>query len=69
MFMHASWMHIIGNMIYPVGFRPRDRRRDGQLARFLVFYLAGGIVAMMAQVLGVPYLASQASAPAEPSPR
>ncbi|MFZ0743371.1 MAG: rhomboid family intramembrane serine protease [Terracidiphilus sp.] len=54
MFMHASWMHIIGNMIYLWVFG-REIEDTMGAGRFLVFYLAGGIVAMMAQILGDPY--------------
>src|SRR6202035_3664242 len=54
MFMHASWMHIIGNMVYLWAFGREIEEVMGRF-RFLVFYLAGGIVAMMAQVLGDPF--------------
>lgn len=54
MFMHASWMHIIGNMIYLWAFgRAIEEAMGG--ARYLLFYLLGGIVAMSAQILGDPY--------------
>lgn len=53
MFMHASWMHIIGNMIFLWAFGPAIEDAMGHLA-FLFFYLSGGVVAMMAQVLGDP---------------
>ena len=53
MFMHAGWMHIIGNMIYLWAFGREIEDAMGS-ARFLFFYLAGGIVAMMAQILGDP---------------
>jgi membrane associated rhomboid family serine protease len=54
MFMHGSWMHIIGNMIYLWAFGRAIEDAMGSV-RFLVFYLAGGIVAMMAQILGDPF--------------
>jgi membrane associated rhomboid family serine protease len=54
MFMHAGWMHIIGNMIYLWAFGREIEDAMGGL-RFLVFYLAGGIVAMLAQVLADPF--------------
>jgi membrane associated rhomboid family serine protease len=54
MFMHASWMHIIGNMVFLWAFGPEIEDAMGS-GRYLVFYLAGGLVAMMAQVLGSPY--------------
>ena len=54
MFMHAGWMHIIGNMIYLWAFGPAIEDAMGS-ARFLLFYLAGGLVAMMAQVAADPF--------------
>ncbi len=54
MFMHGSWMHIIGNMIYLWAFGRAIEDAMGS-GRFLIFYLAGGIVAMMAQILGDPF--------------
>jgi membrane associated rhomboid family serine protease len=53
MFLHASWMHIIGNMVYLWAFGREIEEVMGGF-RFLVFYLTGGIVAMMAQILGDP---------------
>src|SRR5271165_6087307 len=53
MFMHGGWMHIIGNMIYLWAFGREIEDTMGGL-RFAVFYLAGGIVAMLAQVLADP---------------
>lgn len=49
MFMHASWSHIIGNMVFLWAFGPEVEDTMGSI-RYLVFYLAGGIVAMAAQV-------------------
>ena len=54
MFMHAGWMHIIGNMIYLWAFGRAIEDSMGS-GRFLVFYLTGGIVAMLAQIMGDPY--------------
>jgi membrane associated rhomboid family serine protease len=54
MFMHGSWMHIIGNMIYLWAFGREIEDAMGSL-KFLVFYLLGGIVAMMAQIFGDPF--------------
>jgi membrane associated rhomboid family serine protease len=54
MFMHGGWMHIIGNMIYLWAFGPEIEDAMGSF-RFLVFYLAGGLVAMMAQVAADPF--------------
>lgn len=53
MFMHASWMHIIGNMVFLWAFGPAIEDAMGH-GRFVVFYLLGGVVAMMAQVMGDP---------------
>jgi membrane associated rhomboid family serine protease len=54
MFMHAGWMHIIGNMIYLWAFGPAIEEAMGMLG-FLLFYLAGGFVAMFAQVAADPF--------------
>ncbi len=53
MFMHASWMHIIGNMIFLWAFGPAMEDAMGHFS-YLIFYLAGGLIAMMSQVLGDP---------------
>ncbi len=53
MFMHASWMHIIGNMVYLWAFGREMESAMGSV-RFTLFYLAGGIVAMTCQILGDP---------------
>jgi membrane associated rhomboid family serine protease len=53
MFMHAGWMHIIGNMIYLWSFGPEIEDAMGS-PRFLLFYLGGGLVAMFAQVASDP---------------
>lgn len=54
MFMHAGWMHIIGNMIYLWAFGREMEEAMGSL-RYLVFYLAGGVVAMLAQIMADPF--------------
>jgi membrane associated rhomboid family serine protease len=54
MFMHAGWMHIIGNMIYLWAFGREIENAMGPV-RFAAFYLIGGIVAMSAQILGDPF--------------
>lgn len=54
MFMHASWSHIIGNMIFLWAFSPEIEDAMGRL-RYLIFYLMGGLVAMLAQVLANPH--------------
>ena len=54
MFMHAGWLHIVGNMVFLWAFGPEIEDAMGRL-RYLAFYLLGGIVAMLAQVLGSGY--------------
>ncbi len=50
MFMHGGWLHIIGNMIYLWAFGPEIEDVMGR-ARYMIFYLAGGFTATLAQVL------------------
>lgn len=49
LFMHASWSHILGNMIFLWAFGPEieDAMNPG---RYAAFYLVGGVVSMAAQV-------------------
>ena len=54
MFMHAGWMHIIGNMVYLWAFGREIENAMGPI-RFLIFYLVGGVVAMMCQIVGDPF--------------
>jgi rhomboid family protein len=54
MFMHGSWSHIIGNMVFLWAFAPEIEDSMGR-GRYLVFYLVGGLVAMLAQVLADPH--------------
>jgi membrane associated rhomboid family serine protease len=54
MFMHGSWSHIIGNMIFLWAFGPEIEDAMGPL-RYLSFYLIGGTVAMLAQVVADPH--------------
>ena len=54
MFMHAGWMHIIGNMVFLWAFGPAIEDAMGHF-RFLFFYLTGGVIAMMGQVLADPH--------------
>jgi membrane associated rhomboid family serine protease len=53
MFMHAGWLHIIGNMVYLWAFGPEIEDAMGRV-HYLAFYLLGGVVAMLAQVAGDP---------------
>src|SRR5262249_19889785 len=54
MFMHGSWSHILGNMIFLWAFGPEIEDAMGR-PRYLLFYLAGGLVAMLAQVVANPH--------------
>ena len=54
MFMHASWSHVIGNMVFLWAFSPEIEDAMGR-ERYLVFYLVGGLVAMLAQVVADPH--------------
>jgi membrane associated rhomboid family serine protease len=49
MFMHAGWVHILGNMLFFWAFGPEIEDVMGPL-RFAVFYLLGGLAATVAQV-------------------
>jgi membrane associated rhomboid family serine protease len=48
MFMHASWGHLAGNMLFLAVFGNNVEDALGRL-RYLVFYAAGGFVAAMTQ--------------------
>jgi membrane associated rhomboid family serine protease len=50
MFLHGSWDHILGNMLFLAVFGKNVEDAFGHL-RYLVFYFAGGFVAMMTQTL------------------
>jgi membrane associated rhomboid family serine protease len=50
MFMHGSWMHILGNMLFLVIFGNNVEDAFGHIG-YLVFYFAGGFVATMTQTL------------------
>ena len=49
MFMHGSWSHILGNMVFLWAFGPEIEDAMNPF-RYLIFYLAGGLVAMLAQI-------------------
>jgi len=53
MFLHGSWMHIIGNMVYLLIFGDQIEDEMGHL-KFLLFYLIAGVVACLAQVFAEP---------------
>jgi membrane associated rhomboid family serine protease len=48
MFMHGSWDHILGNMLFLAVFGKNVEDAFGH-ARYLAFYIAGGFVATMTQ--------------------
>ena len=48
MFMHGSWSHILGNMLFLAIFGKNVEDAFGHL-RYLAFYIAGGFVAAMTQ--------------------
>lgn len=54
MFMHGSWSHIIGNMVFLWAFGPEIEDAMGR-ARYLLFYLLGGLIAMLAQIAASPH--------------
>ena len=53
MFLHGSWSHIIGNMVFLWAFGPEIEDAMNPL-RYSLFYLSGGLVAMLAQVVASP---------------
>ena len=53
MFMHGSWSHILGNMVFLWAFGPEVEDAMNPL-RYAAFYLIGGVVAMLAQVAASP---------------
>jgi membrane associated rhomboid family serine protease len=53
MFLHGSWSHILGNMVFLWAFGPEIEDAMNPL-RYLLFYLGGGLVAMLAQVAVTP---------------
>jgi hypothetical protein len=50
MFMHGSWDHILGNMLFLAIFGKNVEDAFGHL-RYLAFYIAGGFVATMTQAI------------------
>lgn len=53
MFLHGSWLHVLGNMLYLFIFGPSIEYLTGPV-RFIIFYLACGLAAGMTQVLLYP---------------
>ena len=54
MFMHAGWMHIIGNMVFLRAFGPEVEDVMGPL-KYLAFYLLSGLAASLAQTAMMPH--------------
>lgn len=55
MFMHGSWMHLLGNMLYLFIFGDNLEHRLGW-KRYLIFYLLTGIIASLSHVLSTYFL-------------
>ncbi len=54
LFLHGGWMHLLGNMWYLWIFGDNVEDRLGH-ARYLAFYLIGGVAASIAHVVTAPY--------------
>jgi membrane associated rhomboid family serine protease len=50
MFLHASWSHILGNMLFLAVFGKNVEDAFGH-ARYLAMYIAGGFIAAMTQAV------------------
>jgi hypothetical protein len=61
MFLHGSWSHILGNMLFLAIFGKNVEDAFGHL-RYLAFYIAGGFVATMTQTLMTLVAGSSAAA-------
>jgi membrane associated rhomboid family serine protease len=61
MFLHASWLHILGNMLFLWIFGNNVEDAMGRL-RFLAFYLASGYVAALTQTLVTIHFAGTSAA-------
>jgi membrane associated rhomboid family serine protease len=63
MFMHGSWMHLLGNMLFLWIFGDNLENAMGR-ARYLIFYLLTGVIASLAHVFSTfifndnPYIPS-----------
>jgi membrane associated rhomboid family serine protease len=49
LFMHASWSHILGNMVFLWAFGPEIEDTMSS-RRYVAFYLVGGLASMLAQI-------------------
>jgi membrane associated rhomboid family serine protease len=61
MFLHASWGHIAGNMLFLAVFGNNVEDSFGRV-RYLLFYIAGGFVAAMTQTAATLVAGSAAEA-------
>jgi membrane associated rhomboid family serine protease len=52
-FLHGSWVHMLGNMLYLWIFGDNIEDRIGHL-RYLLFYLLIGIISCIAHIISVP---------------
>lgn len=52
-FLHGSWMHLLGNMLFLWIFADNIEATIGNI-KFLLFYIAGGLAAGLTQVLVEP---------------
>jgi len=53
LFLHGSWLHLLGNMLYLWIFGDNIEDRMGHL-RYLLFYLLVGIIASIAHIIADP---------------
>jgi membrane associated rhomboid family serine protease len=53
MFLHAGWMHILGNMVFLWAFGPEVEDAMGR-PRYLAFYLLSGCAAWITEILIMP---------------
>jgi membrane associated rhomboid family serine protease len=54
MFMHAGWLHILGNMVFLWAFGPEVEDAMGRI-RYLMFYMLSGLIASLAQIAAMPH--------------
>ncbi|MBC7328581.1 rhomboid family intramembrane serine protease [bacterium] len=53
-FLHGGWLHLLGNMLFLWIFGDNVEDRLGHL-KFLLFYLAGGVIANIVQFIITPF--------------
>jgi membrane associated rhomboid family serine protease len=62
MFMHGSWMHLLGNMLYLFIFGDNIENRLGW-KRYLIFYLLTGVIASLSHVFSTYFLQQSSVTP------